>query len=175
MPTIRPITRATPAETNAAAVRRLAQTFVIIGAIVTAIGGRWVIRDRALLGPWPTVYGEVIETAIGSTRTRTSSGPSDPTYDVQVTFAYTLNNNRLQSQALVGAAAASRERVAELLKTYAKGSHHPILVRPDNPSVIAFEVSRLRLFARSGGAVLLGVGFMTAGIVLQRRRRRQSR
>ena len=170
MPTTRPATRATPAETRAAAIRRLAQTLVIIGAILAAIGGRWVIRDRAMLGPWPTVDGEVIETAIVSTRTRTSNGPSEPTYDVQVTLAYAVGANQLQSRIALGAAASSRDRVVELLKTYAKGSHHPILVRPDDPSVIAFDVNRLRLFAKSGGAALVGIAFMAIGVVLQRRR-----
>jgi hypothetical protein len=163
VPTTRPSPHVRPADPPAAAIRRLAQTFVIIGAVITAFGGRIVIKDRGMLGQWPMVDGEVVETAIVSTRSRAANGPSEPVYDVQVMFAYAVNGNRLQSHVDVGAKAASRDRVAELLKTYAKGSHHPIYLRPDDPSVIRFDVNRVRIFAKSGLIVLAGLAFLAFG------------
>jgi hypothetical protein len=162
--TPRPRPRRTDAGANARALRRAATTFAIIGALTLTIGSWMTSRKAALLREWPRVDGEVVEAAIVSERSRSRSGPSQPVYDVRVTFSYEVNGRRFVSETTTGVATSSRDRVAALLKQYSKGTRHTIYHRPDDPNVIRFDVSRLSIFATAGGLVLMGLVFLGFGL-----------
>ena len=67
--------------------------------------------------------------------------------------------------ALIASEGSYRDRVAALLKQYAKGTHHAIRHHPDDPNVIRFEVSRLNVFAVAGGMMLMGLVFLGFGLL----------
>jgi uncharacterized protein DUF3592 len=164
--TLRPrkVSASSPAQ-SAQALRRVAVTFTIIGAVLVGIGIWLFARDAAMLREWPTVDGEVTDVALVTRSSRSQGGPSSRLYDVQVTFAYTSGGKRYESQTTTGVASTSRDRAATLLKQYAKGTHHPIRHRPDDPNVIRFDVSRLSIFAAAGGLTLMGLVFLGFGLV----------
>ena len=164
--TIRPRkTRAPSAPRNAQVLRRVAVTFTIIGAVLLGIGIWLFARDAAMLREWPTVEGEVTDVALVTRTSRSQSGPSARLYDVQVTFRYDAGGKRYESQTTTGIASTSRDRAAGLLKQYAKGTHHPLRHRPDDPNVIRFDVSRLNIFAAAGGLTLMGLVFLGFGLL----------
>jgi hypothetical protein len=164
--TMRPHTPARPsAAQNALAARRVAIVFTAIGAVLLGIGIWLFSRDAAMLGEWPTVDAEVTDVAIVTSSSSSTRGPSRPLYDVQVTFAYQVTGKRFESKTTTGMASSSRDRAAGLLKQYAKGSHHPIRHRPDDPNVIRFDVSRLSVFASAGGLALMGLVFLGFGML----------
>jgi hypothetical protein len=162
---IRPRRERTPSpERNAQVLRRVATTFTIIGAVLAGMGIWLFARDAAMLREWPTVDGEVTDVALVTRTARSQSGPSSRLYDVQVTFAYESGGKRYESQTTTGVASTSRDRAAALLQQYAKGTHHPIRHRPDDPNVIRFDVSRLTIFAAAGGLTLMGLVFLAFGL-----------
>ena len=165
MVTIRPRRTSvwSPAQ-NARVLRRVATTFTIIGAVLLAIGIRLFSRDAAMLREWPTVNGAVTDVALVRSTSSSRNGPSTTLYDVQVTFAYEASGKRFESKTTTGVATSSRDRAASLVKQYARGTHHPVRHRPDDPNVIRFDVSRLSIFAAAGGLTLMGLVFLGFGL-----------
>ena len=151
-------------EKNAHALRRVAVTFTIIGAVLLGLGIWLFARDAAMLREWPTVDGEVTDVALVTRTSRSQGGPSGRLYDVQVTFRYQAGGKRYESDTTTGIASTSRDRAAALLKQYAKGTHHPIRHRPDDPNVIRFDVSRSSIFAAAGGLTVTGLVFLGFGL-----------
>jgi hypothetical protein len=167
--TIRPRQASAPsAAQNAQALRRVAVTFTVIGAVLSGIGIWLFARDAAMLREWPTVDGVVTDVALVTRMSRSQGGPSARLYDVQVTFGYVAGGKRYESQTTTGIASTSRDRAAALLKEYAQGTHHPIRHRPDDPNVIRFEVSRLNIFAAAVGLTLMGLVFLGFGLAFQK-------
>lgn len=144
----------------------MATTFTIIGAVLSAIGIWLFARDAPMLSDWPTVDGVVSDVALVTRSSRAQGSSGERTYDVQVTFLYEAGGKRFENAATTDVASTSRDRAAELLKEYARGTHHAIRHRPDDPNLIRFDVSRLRIFARAGGFTLVGLVFLSFGLSL---------
>ena len=136
-------------------------------AIALVIGGIavWLLNNDNALS-WPTVDAEVVESRIitGSSSSSRNRG-STPTYDVQVTFGYTVDGKPFSSQTASGSSTSSRSSAESRLTTYSPGTRHEIRYRPDDPNVIQFEVTPFKVYLLPGGMLAMSAVFLFFGVL----------
>ena len=154
--------RRRPLIRDATALRMFPRIFVLIGLILSVIGGMMVRSDLAMLKGWPEIEGRVLESSVvagGSTHSRRGGGK--PTYDTAVKFRYVVNGVTYENQTRYGIGTTNRASAAARAEAYAPGTVHRIWHRPDDPNLIRFDLaSKFSVFFLSGGIVVAGLVFM---------------
>jgi hypothetical protein len=157
-----------PAADNVRLTRRVALIFVAIGAGLLGLGGWMASLDVAMLRSWQPVEAEAVAVRPISGRSSVGNRPSQPVYDVQVTFRYDVGGTRFESQTTSGLATSSLGRRDELMKRFAPGTRHQIHHRPADPNVIRFNLGwSFTTFAASGGMMLMGLVFLGFGVLFR--------
>lgn len=145
--------------------RQVGIWFVLIGAIIIAIGALMARSDLAMLRTWPRVDGRVLQSRVVSAAVSSSNrrGANRPSYDTSVTFRYVVDGVTLESTTAYGVG-TSRGRAEDRVRTYAPGTVHPVWYRPEDPRLIRFDLgSPLVVFFLPAGMVLMGAVFMGLG------------
>ena len=145
--------------------RRVGMLFVLIGAIIIAIGVLLLRSDLAMLRTWPQVDGRVLQSRVVAAAVSSSNrrGADRPSYDTSVTFRYVVNGVTLESTTAYGGG-TSRARAENRVRSYAPGTVHPVWYRPEDPRLIRFDLgNRVSVFFLSGGMLLMGAVFIGLG------------
>ncbi len=164
--------RPTSTEHSAQTLRRVAGVFAAIGVACAAAGAwQWSAGTAA---DWPEVDATVVEGAVIRV-SNSSSSPSRPAYDVQVTFRYDANGATVTSRTTSGQVSWSRSAAEARLRAYPAGSRQRVRHRPDDANVVRFEVSALRERALAGALLLMGLAFVGFGVMTRRLTRPSAR
>lgn len=145
--------------------RRVGMAFVLIGAIIGAIGALIVRSDLAMLRTWPEVEGRVLQSRVVRSAMSSSGrrGRDRPSYDTSVTFRYVVNDVTIESTTAYGGG-TSRANAEARARTYAPGTVHPIWYRPEDPRLVRFDLgSRFAVFFLPGGLLMMGLVFIGLG------------
>ena len=161
------LSRDAPRMTKAAnrVARRVGMGFVVIGAVIVAIGAFMVRSDLAMLRTWPQVDGRVLQSRVVPAALSSSNrrGATRPSYDTAVTFRYVVNDVTIESTTAYGGG-TSRSNAEARVGRYAPGTVHPVWYRPEDPRLIRFDLgSGFAVFFLSGGLVLMGAVFIGLG------------
>ena len=157
--------------------RRVGMAFVLIGAIIMAIGGLMVRSDLEMLRTWPSIEGRVLQSRVVPAAVSSSNrrGQNRPSYDTAVTFRYVVKDVTIESTTAYGGGTARAKAEARVQK-YAPGTVHPIWYRPEDPRLIRFDLGdRLAVFFLPGGLLMMGVVFIALGGMVWRGSRPVSR
>ena len=145
--------------------RRVGMVFVLIGAIIMAIGALMGRSDLEMLRTWPAIDGRVLRSRVVPAAVSSSSrrGPDRPWYDTEVTFRYVVKDVTLESTTAYGGG-TSRAKAEARAQAYAPGTVHPIWYRPEDPRLIRFDLGdSLAVFFLPGALVLMGLVFIALG------------
>lgn len=145
--------------------RRVGMLFVLIGAIIAAVGAVMLRSNLAMLRTWPQVEGVVLQSRVVpaaglSSRRR---GIDRPSYDTSVTFRYVVNGVAIESTTVYGGG-TSRAKAEARQRTYSTGTRHPVWYRPEDPRLIRFDLgNRAAVFILPGAMVLMAAVFLGLG------------
>jgi Protein of unknown function (DUF3592) len=156
--------RAARADAGPRSLRWVSGLFVAIGIVVGGVGAWLWSRGTAL--DWPEVDATVVDGGViyvGSSST--GKGSSRSAYDIQVTFTYQANGERVTSRTTSGDSNSSRSTAVARLQAYAPGSHHRVRHRPDDPNVVRFEVTAFKERMLPLALLLMGIVFAGLGAV----------
>ena len=156
---------------SARVVSRAAMLFLAIGVFVIGLGIVLARIDFDATRNWPTVNGTVVASRLVSTRsTSTGNRPSQPMFDLQVTFRYEVDDKPYESTTASGTSTSDRSDVEESARTtYAAGTTHTLRIMPTDPNIIRFDAtSPFRVFFLSGGMIAMGLIFLAFGVFMLR-------
>jgi hypothetical protein len=152
--------------------RLVAGLFVAVGVACAAAGAwQWSAGTAA---DWPEVEATVVDSAVIQVA-NSSSSPSRPAFDVQVTFRYDANGAVVTSRTTSGQVSWGRTAAEARMRAYPPGSRQRVRHRPDDGNVVRFEVSALRERALAGALLLMGLVFVGFGVMTRTLTRRPAR